>query len=161
MVPVLVSTLEKFWFRFWFQLLKSSGSGSGSYFRKVPVPVPGRKSNTVLNFISISGSDFLTCYGSGLGSTTVRSCPAHDRVAWPAAGWSSGGRWGGAARPPSAPPPLPLARCSLRMRDPPVDGMIVIIYVPVARVADPDPYWLRTRIQNPDPDPGGKNDPQK
>jgi len=41
------------------------------------------------------------------------------------------------------------------------------------RVADPDPYldpdwiriqsgkWIRIRIRNPDPDPGGKNDPQK
>jgi hypothetical protein len=72
--------------------------------------------NQIHNFISSSGSDFLTCYGSG--STTLRSCPAHGRGAWPAAGWSSGGRWDGAARPPSAPPPLPLAHCSLRMRDP-------------------------------------------
>jgi hypothetical protein len=33
-VPVPVLTFEKFWFRFrfWFQLLKSYGSGSGSYF---------------------------------------------------------------------------------------------------------------------------------
>jgi hypothetical protein len=85
--------------------------------------------NQIHNFISSSGSgavinygsgsDFLTSYGSGSGCTTLRSCPAHGRGAWPAAGWSSGGRWAGAARPPSAPPPLPLARCSLRMRDPP------------------------------------------
>jgi hypothetical protein len=50
------------------------------------------------------------------------------------------------------------------MRDPPVDEMI--IYVPVARVAnpDPDPYWIRIqsdqwiriRIQIQE----GKNDPQ-
>ncbi len=29
---VPVPTFEKLWFRFWFQLLKSYGSGSGSYF---------------------------------------------------------------------------------------------------------------------------------
>jgi hypothetical protein len=84
-------------------------------------------SGTVINYGS--GSDFLTCYGSG--STTLRSCPAHGRGAWPAAEWSSGGRWAGAARPQSAPPPLPLARCSLRMRDP-LFRNDTVIYVPVA-----------------------------
>jgi hypothetical protein len=86
-----------------------------------------KEGNQIHNFISSSGSDFLTCYGSG--STTLRSCPAHDRGAWPAAEWSSGGRWAAVAHPPSAPPPLPLARCSLRMRDPPVDEMIIYVHV--------------------------------
>jgi hypothetical protein len=113
-VPVL--SFEKLWFRF--QLLKSCGSSSGSYFWKVtvPVPVPApyldhkkqifqkkcwknfafllsklfykvkvykfqqinckmwmrkmlTEGNKIHNFISSSGSDFWTRYGSGSGST--------------------------------------------------------------------------------------------
>ncbi len=39
--------------------------------------------------------------------------------------------------------------------------------VEITRIADPDPNWIRIqsgqwiRIRNPDPHPGGQNDPQK